>query len=47
MENMHTDVRVLGCKRLTSSKIFNNSGREIAPNTGANATKFLTLAAKS
>ena len=24
-----------------------NSGREIAPNTGANATKFFTLATKS
>ena len=25
---------------------FDNSGREIAPNTGANATKFFTLATK-
>ena len=24
-----------------------NAGREIAPNTGANATKFFTLATKS
>ena len=28
-------------------KINNKSGREIAPNTGANVTKFFTLATKS
>ena len=28
-------------------RCYLNSGREIAPNTGANATKFLTLATKS
>ena len=27
--------------------LFPSSGREIAPNTGANATKFFTLATKS
>ena len=28
-------------------KVFAIAGREIAPNTGANATKFFTLATKS
>ena len=29
------------------TKVQVHSGREIAPNTGANATKFFTLATKS
>ena len=31
----------------TSESKLNISGREIAPDTGANATKFFTLATKS
>ena len=31
----------------TLTMLSQNSGRKIAPNTGANATKFFTLATKS
>ena len=48
-----SDLQLLGkplmaVPRLSPLKLFDNeSGREIVPNTGANAPKFFTLVTKS